>query len=67
MPVADPETETKLEEVKTEETKTTAEKILENMTPEVRSALEAMRRISRSRKAITQPAKLPQTKYFRLP
>lgn len=67
MPIAEPEIETKVEEVKMEETKLTVEKILENASPEVRSALEAMRRISRSKKALTQPSKLPQTKYFRLP
>jgi len=67
MPIAGSEIETKLEEVKTEETKLTVEDILENATPEVRSALEAMRRISRSRKALTQAVRLPQTKYFRLP
>ncbi len=66
MPVAETEIETKLEQVKTEETKLTVEEILEKATPEVRSALEAMRRISRSKKVLTQPAKLPQTKYFRI-
>ena len=67
MAAAERETEV-IEEMK-EETKTTVqtvEDVLEKATPEVRAALEAMRRLNRVRKALTQPAKLPQTKYFRL-
>lgn len=67
MSVAEPEIEKKPDEMKPEETKPTVQELLEKATPEVRSALEAMRRSTRSKKTLTQPARLPQIKYFRFP
>jgi len=66
MPVTEleAETETQPNGMKPEETKTATEELLEKLTPEARSALEAMRRIARLKKV--QLYKLPETRYFRL-